>query len=44
MPYIILAIVILILVFCLKVVPQATEYVIERLGKYQKTWGAGLHF
>ena len=29
---------------CLKVVPQATEYVIERLGKYQKTWGAGLHF
>ncbi len=44
MPYIILAIVILILVLCLKVVPQATEYVIERLGKYQKTWSAGLHF
>lgn len=44
MPYIILAIVILILFFCLKVVPQATEYVIERLGKYQKTWSAGLHF
>lgn len=28
----------------LKVVPQATEYVIEFLGKYQKTWQAGLHF
>ncbi len=44
MPYIITAIVIVILFLCLKVVPQATEYVIERLGKYQKTWGAGLHF
>ncbi|MBQ1187250.1 MAG: SPFH/Band 7/PHB domain protein [Clostridia bacterium] len=38
------AIIVLILFFCLKVVPQATEFVIERLGKYQKTWGAGLHF
>lgn len=28
----------------LKVVPQASEYVIEFLGKYQKTWQAGLHF
>ena len=23
--------------------PQATEYVIEFLGKYKTTWGAGLH-
>ena len=38
------AIIVLLLFFCLKVVPQATEFVIERLGKYQKTWGAGLHF
>ena len=38
------AIIVLILFFCLKIVPQATEFVIERLGKYQKTWGAGLHF
>ncbi len=28
----------------LKIVPQATEYVIERLGKYHSTWSAGLHF
>ena len=44
MPYIIAAIVLLFIISCLKVVPQATEYVIERLGKYQKTWEAGLHF
>lgn len=46
MDYIIWGIVIavvLIILFHLKIVPQATEYVIERLGKYQKTWGAGLH-
>ena len=36
--------VIIILLLCLKVVPQATEYVVERLGKYNKTWNAGLHF
>ena len=26
------------------IVPQATEDVIEFLGKYDKTWGAGIHF
>ena len=40
---IIIAILIVILLLCLRVVPQATEYVIERLGKYKRTWGAGLH-
>ena len=44
MPYIIAAIVLVFIISCLKVVPQATEFVIERLGKYQKTWEAGLHF
>ena len=32
-----------IVICCLRVVPQATEFVIERLGKYHATWGAGLH-
>ena len=41
---IIAAVLIALVVFSLKVVPQAREYVIERLGKYQTTWGAGLHF
>ena len=42
-PIIIIAIIV-ILCSCLKIVPQATEYVIEFLGKYRVTWGAGLHF
>lgn len=36
-------VVLLILLCSLRIVPQATEYVIERLGKYKKTWSAGLH-
>jgi len=27
----------------IKIVPQATQYVIERLGKYYKTWESGFH-
>ena len=43
--WIIFAVLAVIVLFsCLKVVPQATEFVIERLGKYNKTWSAGLHF
>ena len=34
----------IIVISCLKVVPQGTEYVVEFLGKYRATWGAGLHF
>lgn len=41
---IVLAVIIVILISCLKIVPQATQYVIEFLGKYQTTWDAGLHF
>lgn len=29
---------------CIKIVPQAQGYVIERLGAYQGTWAVGLHF
>lgn len=29
---------------CIVIVPQANAYVIERLGSYQCTWNAGLHF
>lgn len=28
---------------CVRIVPQATEYVIEFLGKYKTTWSAGFH-
>ena len=37
MPFIIAGIVVAVIILCLRVVPQATEFVIERLGKYQKT-------
>ncbi|MBR6676683.1 MAG: SPFH/Band 7/PHB domain protein [Clostridia bacterium] len=35
---------VIILFTCIKIVPQATEYVIEFLGKYRTTWSAGIHF
>ena len=40
----ILAVILLIIIFTnIVVVPQATQYVIERFGKYSRTWNAGLH-
>ena len=36
--------VILIFASCIKIVPQAQAYVIERLGAYQGTWDVGFHF
>ena len=46
MPFLIgiLVIVILLLISCIKIVPQAQSYVIERLGAFHATWGVGLHF
>ena len=38
---------VLVLVFvipCIKIVPQAKSYVVERLGSYFETWSNGLHF
>ncbi len=29
---------------CIKIVPQANAYVLERLGGYQATWNVGIHF
>ncbi len=41
---IVIIIIILILVIPnIKIVPQASSYVVERLGSYYKTWGNGLH-
>lgn len=45
MPFLIGFFVIALLILsCLRIVPQAHEYVIEFLGKYKTTWEAGLHF
>ena len=46
MEYLLIALVVLvllILVSCIKIVPQAQAYVMERLGAYQGTWSVGLH-
>ena len=40
---IILIIALLFLTSCVKIVPQAHAYVVERLGAYQATWKVGLH-
>ncbi len=39
-----LVLIILIAASCVKVVPQAKAYVVERLGAYQGTWSTGIHF
>ena len=46
MEYVIIGIIVLVVILFfanVRVVPQATEYVIEFLGKYKTTWSAGLH-
>ena len=43
-PIILLAIVLIIVLSCINIVPQAKAYVVERLGGYQATWGVGIHF
>lgn len=45
--YLVIGLVILLLIIlasCIKIVPQAQAYVVERLGAYQGTWSVGFHF
>ena len=47
MPVLIIILFILVLFIaasCIKIVPQATAIVLERLGAYRDTWGTGVHF
>ncbi len=39
-----LVIAVVVLISCIKIVPQGMSYVIERLGAYKTTWGTGMHF
>ncbi|NBH84363.1 SPFH/Band 7/PHB domain protein [bacterium C-53] len=41
---ILLVIILMVLASCVKIVPQAQAFVVERLGGYQGTWSVGLHF
>ena len=46
MPFILIILVLLLLVLfgsCIKIVPQAQAFVLERLGGYQATWDVGIH-
>ena len=40
----IIFLVVILALSCIKIVPQASAYVIERLGAYQGTWSVGIHF
>ncbi|HHY64665.1 MAG TPA: SPFH/Band 7/PHB domain protein [Clostridiaceae bacterium] len=35
---------IIVAISCIKIVPQAQAFVVERLGAYKETWHVGLHF
>ncbi|MDD3369440.1 MAG: paraslipin [Lachnospiraceae bacterium] len=41
--FVILLIAIMLIISCIKIVPQAQAYVVERLGAFQGTWSVGLH-
>ncbi len=43
LPYVIGALVVIIVIYNIRIVSQSTELVVERLGKYRKTLGAGIH-
>lgn len=43
--FILIAVIVVYLILsCVRIVPQAQAYVIERLGAYNGTWNVGLHF
>ena len=33
-----------IIISCIKIVPQANAFILERLGAYRQTWSTGIHF
>ena len=40
----IVVIIVCIALSCIKIVPQANAFILERLGAYQATWSTGLRF
>ena len=44
-PVVVIAVILIIVVCsCVKIVPQATTFIVERLGAYKTTWDTGIHF
>ena len=39
----VLIVLVILFVTCLRVVPQAHAYILERFGGYEETWGVGIH-
>ena len=39
-----LVVILIVLIACIKVVPQSQVMVVERIGAYHQTWGTGMHF
>ncbi len=39
-----IVLIIVLIVSCIKIVPQANSYIVERLGGFHAAWGVGLHF
>ena len=42
--FLILILALIIFATCIKIVPQASAVILERLGAYQGTWNVGIHF
>ena len=42
-PVIVVVVLLIIVISNIRIVPQTQAYIIERLGKYCKTWGTGIH-
>ena len=42
--FVLIILLVLILAKCIRIVPEKSEYIIERLGVNHTTWTAGLHF
>ena len=36
-------VILIVIISCIRIVPQAHAYVVERLGAYKETWSVGLH-
>ena len=41
---IIVLLIVILAIRCICIVPQASAWIVEALGQYRATWGAGLHF
>ena len=41
---VLVVLILIVVASCIKIVPQANAYILERLGGYQATWNVGVHF